>query len=141
MIPTQWRTNQREASMSGTERWTALLADKTTDFVLTCMILVVALLAAAWLIRKVDQWRRQDDTPACTPHDQLAELRRWLDEGLIEPEEYAKLREKLEVQLRASMGMKGREVPPEQLGQFLVPEEARKGPPPTDQPQNPADKA
>lgn len=127
--------------MSGTERWTALLADKTTDFVLTCMILVVALLAAAYLIRLVDQWRRQDDAPSCTPHDQLADLRRWLDEGLIEPEEYAKLRGKLEGQLRASMGMKGREVPPEQLGQFLVPEEAPKGATPAPPPENPASKA
>jgi hypothetical protein len=57
----------------------------------------------------------------------LAELRRWREEGLIEPEEYARLREKLEAQLRAAMGLKSsREVPPDQLGQFLVPEDASK---------------
>lgn len=127
--------------MSGTERWTALLADKTTDFVLTCMILVVALLLAAYLIRMVDRWRRQDDTPNCNPHDQLAELRRWLDEGVIEPEEYSKLREKLEGRLRASMGVAERDVPPERLGQFLVPEKAPPGADAVIPPENPAGKA
>ena len=113
--------------MSGIMQRVLLLADKTTDLVLTSMILVLVLLVSAVLVRVADRWRRQEDTPACTPHDQLAELRRWREEGLIEPEEYARLREKLEAQLRATMGLKSsREVPPDQLGQFLVPEDASK---------------
>lgn len=110
--------------MSGIMQRVVLLADKTTDLVLTCMILVLVLLVSAVLVRMADRWRRQEDAPACTPHDQLAELRRWREEGLIEPDEYDRLRKKLEAQLRATMGLKSnRDIPPDQLGQFLVPEE------------------
>lgn len=113
--------------MSGIIQRVLLLADKTTDLVLTCMILVLVLLVSAVLVRVADRWRRQEDSPACTPHDQLAELRRWRDEGLIEPDEYSRLREKLEAQLRATMGLSAsREIAPDQLGQFLVPEDPPK---------------
>jgi len=113
--------------MSGIIQRVLLLADKTTDLVLTCMILVLVLLVSAVLVRVADRWRRQEDAPSCTPHDQLAELRRWRDEGLIEPDEYSRLREKLEAQLRATMGLStSRDIAPDQLGQFLVPEEPPK---------------
>lgn len=109
-----------------------LVANAATDMLVASIALVVVLLLAAQVLRLADRWRRQSDKPILSAQEEMAEYRRWVDEGLVSREEFEQLKRKLEPALRAeldALANKGQPTP-EELGKQLVPiPSARPSPP------------
>jgi uncharacterized membrane protein len=84
-----------------------LLADERTfQLAMTSLYLVVALLAAAFIIALVQRWRRQNDAKEdVSPTAQLAHFRSLYEAGSISAEEFERLRSVLGGRIRDNLGM------------------------------------
>lgn len=111
------------ATMSWMGNQNPLVANAVTDMLIASIALVVVLLLAAQILRLADRWRRQSDKPVLTAQEQMAEYRRWADEGVVSGEEFERLKRKLEPALREETDkLAGLKPPsPEELGKQLVP--------------------
>lgn len=111
------------ATMSWMGTQNPLVANAVTDMLIASIALVVVLLLAAQILRLADRWRRQSDKPVLTAQEQMAEYRRWADEGVVSGEEFERLKRQLEPALRAETDrLAGLKAPtPEELGKQLVP--------------------
>ncbi len=109
-----------------------LVANAATDMLVASIALVVVLLLAAQVLRLADRWRRQSEKPMLSAQEEMAEYRRWAEEGLVSAEEFERFKRKLEPRLRAEMDAlanKGQPTP-EELAKQLVPvPSARQNPP------------
>jgi len=100
-----------------------LVANAATDMLVASIALVVVLLLAAQVLRLADRWRRQSEKPMLSAQEEMAEYRRWAEEGLVSAEEFERFKRKLEPRLRAEMDAlanKGQPTP-EELAKQLVP--------------------
>jgi hypothetical protein len=115
-----------------------LVANAATDMLVASIALVVVLLLAAQVLRLADRWRRQSDKPILSAQEEMAEYRRWVDEGLVSQEEFEQLKRKLEPALRAeldALANKGQPTP-EELGKQLVPIPSTRPVPPAGGPED-----
>jgi hypothetical protein len=110
-----------------------LLANAASDMLVASIALVVVLLLAAQILRLADRWRRQSDKPILSAQEEMAEYRRWVEEGLVSREEFEQLKRKLEPALRAELdALAGKNPPtPEELSKQLVPIPPEKVPDPS----------
>jgi hypothetical protein len=65
--------------------------------------LVLALLLGAVVIHLVDKWRKRVKTENLTPNDQLSHFRQLYEQGLLTPEEFARIRSRLGGELRREL--------------------------------------
>ena len=100
-----------------------IVANTTTDMLVAGISLAVLLLLAVQVLRLAERWRRQPSRPSLTAQEELAEYRRWVDEGLVSREEFERLKRKLEPALRAELDAHSGKAlaSPEELGKQLVP--------------------
>jgi hypothetical protein len=120
-----------------------LVANAATDMLVASIALVVVLLLAAQVLRLADRWRRQSDKPILSAQEEMAEYRRWAEEGLVSAEEFERFKRKLEPRLRAEMDAlanKGQPTP-EELAKQLVPVPAPRQDPPPGEPETPGPQA
>ena len=120
-----------------------LVANAATDMLFASIALVVVLLLAAQVLRLADRWRRQSDKPILSAQEEMAEYRRWAEEGLVSAEEFERFKRKLEPRLRAEMDAlanKGQPTP-EELAKQLVPVPAPRQDPPPGEPETPGPQA
>lgn len=120
-----------------------LVANAATDMLVASIALVVVLLLAAQVLRLADRWRRQSDKPILSAQEEMAEYRRWAEEGLVSAEEFERFKRKLEPRLRAEMdalASKGQPTP-EELAKQLVPVPAPRQDPPPGEPETPGPQA
>jgi hypothetical protein len=120
-----------------------LVANAATDMLVASIALVVVLLLAAQVLRLADRWRRQSDKPILSAQEEMAEYRRWAEEGLVSAEEFERFKRKLEPRLRAEMDAlanKGQPTP-EELAKQLVPVPAPRQDPPSGEPETPGPQA
>lgn len=120
-----------------------LVANAATDMLVASIALVVVLLLAAQVLRLADRWRRQSDKPILSAQEEMAEYRRWAEEGLVSAEEFERFKRKLEPRLRAEMDAlanKGQPTP-EELAKQLVPVPAPRQDPSPGEPETPGPQA
>ena len=120
-----------------------LVANAATDMLVASIALVVVLLLAAQVLRLADRWRRQSDKPILSAQEEMAEYRRWAEEGLVSAEEFERFKRKLEPRLRAEMDAlanKGQPTP-EELAKQLVPVPAPRQDPLSGEPETPGPQA
>ncbi len=75
---------------------------KEIDFCLPAGVLVGVLGLGIWAILKVKRWREEDlaDT-VMTPEQQLERYQQMLEDGTLDPEEFAQIKTQLEIRLTA----------------------------------------
>ncbi|MFO0969000.1 MAG: hypothetical protein U0793_25895 [Gemmataceae bacterium] len=74
----------------------ALWAQLDWELILLGLALLVALFAGYWAVRRVRQWRQDDLADRLTPEQQLDQYRELLDQGLLQPQEFERLKTRLQ---------------------------------------------
>lgn len=76
---------------------TFLIGQRKLDWELVGLggLLLALLAAGAWTVTWVRNWRKDDDQSTVSPEGQVEQYRLMLEEGLLEPEEFDRLRRRL----------------------------------------------
>lgn len=57
--------------------------------------LLVLLFIGFWFVIRVRRWQKEDETERVTPQQQIETYRALMEEGLLDPQEFEKLRQRL----------------------------------------------
>jgi hypothetical protein len=79
------------------------------ELVLLGVALLAVLFIGFWVVLRVRQWQKDEEAARLTPQQQLDGYRALLDQGLLEAQEFEKLKARLETKPPASEPEKGAE--------------------------------
>jgi hypothetical protein len=69
----------------------------TLDLWLTVAALLAIVAIGTWAIKRVKRWREEaGNETAVTPQEQLEKFQKMVDDGLLEPDEFARIKERME---------------------------------------------
>jgi hypothetical protein len=86
--------------MSGTGRWLAVPVFDWQNFLVYALLLCAVLLIGAVAFALAKRWQRIDTKESLSPSDQLAAYRSLYEQGVMNKEEFERLRALLQAQLR-----------------------------------------